>query len=124
MAEFGFNFVRLPLDYRIWTVPDGGWREPQLKQIDQALDYGQRYGIHVCLCLHRAPGYHIGNDEPPLLWEEGADGDAKRRQFLEQWRMFAARYRDVPSQGLSFNLVNEPPYRISEDFYLRLVTPL
>ncbi|MGA2557301.1 MAG: cellulase family glycosylhydrolase, partial [Verrucomicrobiota bacterium] len=65
LAELGFNFVRLPMDYRLWIEP-GDWtrfREPVLKQIDQAVEFGDRHGIHVCLNFHRAPGYTVA--QPP-----------------------------------------------------------
>src|ERR1035438_8731561 len=42
LAELGFNFVRLPMDYRMW-IQDGDWtsfRESTLKQIDQAVEFG------------------------------------------------------------------------------------
>ncbi|MBB6252757.1 glycoside hydrolase family 5 protein [Nitrospirillum iridis] len=110
IAEWGFNFVRLPLDYRIWTRPDGTFREEPLRQIDEAIVWARHRNIHVALCLHRAPGYCVN---PPLeggdLWAEGPENDAVRRRFAEQWGMFAARYRDVDPLCLSFNLINEPP---------------
>ena len=59
--EFGFNFVRLPMDYRCWIV-DGDWRrfdEDALREIDQAIAWGRQYRIHVCLNFHRAPGYSV-----------------------------------------------------------------
>ncbi len=122
MAAFGFDYVRLPLDYRIWTRPGGGFREKPLRQIDQALAWGRRRGIHVTLCLHRAPGYCINPPAEPLdLWGEGPDSERVRRQFAAQWRMFAARYRGVPGGALSFNLVNEPP-AIGEEPYRRVVS--
>jgi len=60
IAELGFNFVRLPLDYRMW-IENSDWtkfHEPTLKEIDDAVDLGGKYGIHVCLNFHRAPGLH------------------------------------------------------------------
>src|SRR5213593_1155744 len=51
IAELGFNFVRLPMDYRMW-IEDNDWtrfREPTLKEIDEAVKFGERYGIHVGL---------------------------------------------------------------------------
>src|SRR3954454_13916966 len=49
IAELGFNFVRLPLDYRAWTDP-GDWRklrEDRLVWVDEAVDLGRKHGIHV-----------------------------------------------------------------------------
>src|SRR5262245_43601168 len=59
IAAWGFDFARLPMDYRTWTDEHDLYRfkEPVLAEIDQAVEWGERYGIHICLCLHRAPGY-------------------------------------------------------------------
>ena len=110
IARLGFDLVRLPLDYRIWTTEDGGRREAPLRELDQALAWAHARGIHVMICLHRAPGHRINPPAEPLdLWGEGPGSDLARRQFADQWRMFAERYKGVPSEQLSFNLMNEPP---------------
>ena len=107
IAELGFNFVRLPMDYRCYTEA-GDWlkfKEASLQEIDEALAFGARHGIHVCLNLHRAPGFCIN---PPAeatdLWTDQAAQDA----FVAHWVMFAHRYRHIPPAQLSFNLLNEP----------------
>lgn len=106
--QLGFNFVRLPMDYRVWTVKDD-WRrfhEPALKEIDQAVAWGGRYGIHVSINFHRAPGYTVASPpEPKSLW---TDPEAQE-VCAEHWAMFARRYREIPNERLSFNLFNEPP---------------
>lgn len=106
--EFGFNFVRLPLDYRIWTDENDGSKlnENKLKQIDDVIQWGQKYKIHVSLNLHRAPGYTVSPQEPEKtnLWRDLAAQEA----FLFQWKMFALRYKNISSETLSFNLLNEP----------------
>ena len=122
IAAHGFNYVRLPLDYRIWTTDSGGPRETPLQQIDQALEFARARGIHLTLCLHRAPGYCINPPAEPLdLWGDGEGSNQARRLFAAQWRMFAVRYRGVPTEALSFNLVNEPP-SATEEQYLRVAT--
>ena len=109
MAGWGFNFVRLPMSYRCWADPKNPFRlfEPTLKQIDRAVEWGVRYGVHVCLNFHRAPGFSINwslSPEPWNLWQ-----DTKAREiFRYQWSRFAERYKTVPSRQLSFNLINEP----------------
>jgi endoglucanase len=123
IAEWGFNFVRLPLDYRIWTVSPGVYREEPLKELDQAIAWARARKIHVSLNLHRAPGYCVNPPAEPLdLWGDGAGSEDARKQFADQWRMFAARYRGIPSSDLSFNLLNEPP-DISADKYVRAAAP-
>jgi len=67
IRDWGFNFVRLPMDYRFWTdVKDlTTINEKQIEPIDRAIRLGEEYGIHVNICLHRAPGECVldGMDE-------------------------------------------------------------
>lgn len=105
----GCNFVRIPLDYRFF-VHDYKYDEPDeevLKDIDSIVSMVNSYGLHCCLCLHRAPGYCINGAETEKhnLWTDGAAQDA----FVFLWTLFARRYASVPAELLSFDLVNEPP---------------
>lgn len=109
MAEFGFNFVRIPVDYRFWTK-NFDYLHPNesvLCYIDEYLAACRSRGLHMSLNLHRAPGYCINrNDlERHNLWIDAAAQDA----FIFLWETFAQRYKDVPGEQLSFDLLNEPP---------------
>jgi endoglucanase len=54
IRDWGFNWVRLPMDYRFWTAPDlFTINEKQIEPIDRAIRLGEKYGIHVNICLHR-----------------------------------------------------------------------
>ena len=122
IAEWGFNFVRLPTDYRIWTAAPGEYREGPLREIDDAIAWARALGVHANLALHRAPGYCVNPPKEPLdLWADGPGADEARRQFAAQWRMFARRYRGIPARELSFNLLNEPPGTLADEVYLRVV---
>jgi hypothetical protein len=107
IAKLGFNFVRLPMDYRCW-IKDGNWDEfdeATLKEIDQAVAWGARYGIHVSINFHRAPGYTVARPpERTSLWTD----PETQNVCAKHWGMFARRYRGIPSERLSFNLMNEP----------------
>jgi len=115
MAEFGFNFARLPMDYRCYTER-GDWlkfREDALKEIDEAVEFGRKHGVHVCLNLHRAPGFCINPPaEPTDLWTNSVALDA----FVAHWTLFARRYKGVSSERLSFNLLNEPTRNTRENY--------
>lgn len=108
IAELGFNFVRIPLDYRLW-IKDGNWEhidQEALKEVDRAVELGRKYGLHVCLNFHRAPGFTIATPkEPRNLW---TDSEAQR-VAAGHWAAFARRYKGIPNRNLSFNLFNEPP---------------
>jgi len=108
MAEMGFDFVRLPMSYWCWSDPNN-WkelREKPLKEIDQAVDFGKQYGIHVSLNFHRAPGYSVDRsaEEPFNLWTD----EEAQEAFDYHWGHFADRYKGIPNKQVSFNLVNEP----------------
>jgi len=106
LAGWGFNFVRLPMDYRCWAAtPAAEFNEQTLREIDQAVEYGRHYGIHVNLNFHRAPGYTVAQPpEPHSLWTD----PSMQAQFARHWGVFTKRYQGVPNRQLSFDLVNEP----------------
>jgi len=111
MARWRFDFVRLPMDYRCWADPerpgllDGERGQKCLREIDEAVELGKRYGIHVDLNFHRGPGYCVNPPKEPLdLWKDEKALEA----FCAQWRSFAKRYKGIPSSRLSFDLINEP----------------
>lgn len=109
LAECGFNFVRLPVDYHFW-IHDFDYFHPEqgaLAVLDRYLEACRSRGIHLSLSLHRAPGYCInGNElERDNLWLDPVAQEA----FAFQWRLLAQRFLDVPAEALSFNLINEPP---------------
>ncbi|MDR2755419.1 MAG: cellulase family glycosylhydrolase [Planctomycetaceae bacterium] len=107
ISDFGFNFVRLPMDYRMW-IKDNNWRkidEKVLDEIDEAVKFGEKYGIHVNINFHRAPGYTVAQPaEPKSVW---TDPEALEVCLLH-WRTFAKRYKGVSNDLVSFNLFNEP----------------
>jgi endoglucanase len=136
IRDWGFDFIRLPMDYWLWV--DSDWRttrklrpedvmkikESTLEKVDRAVDLGKKYGLHVSLNFHRAPGYCINNPErePFVLWSDKRAEDA----FVHHWDVFAKRYKGVSAKDVSFNLVNEAPgprkdYMSRED-YRRVMT--
>ena len=108
IADWGFDFLRLPLSYHLWTAPDDPYdvRESVLEEIDRAVELGGKHHLHVCLNFHRAPGFCV-NPNPPEPFDLWTDNEALEA-FCFHWELFARRYRAIPSDRLSFNLVNEP----------------
>lgn len=107
MRDWGFNFVRLPMSYRVWTNPNDWYdvKEEMVERIDQVVDWGQKYGLHVSLNFHRGPGYCVNPPEEKLsLWKKAE----AQKAFCWHWKMFARRYKGIDSRKLSFDLINEP----------------
>ena len=122
MAEWGFDFTRLPLSYLCWTEPND-WlklREAELKHLDDAVALGGKHDVHVNLNLHRAPGYCVNPPKESLsLWKD----EEALTACAFHWAHLAKRYQGIPSGRLSFDLVNEPG-AIREETYVRVVTRL
>ena len=120
--EWGFNAVRLPMDYRCW-IKDGDWRhidENIFKDLDQVVAWGKQYGIHVMMNFHRAPGYTVAKPAETLsLWKDAEALDV----CTLHWRTFARHYQGVPSSQLSFDLMNEPA-NVDSTTYARVVKVL
>jgi endoglucanase len=118
MADWGFDFVRLPMAYPRYlmfdrskdiTIEEVYKTNPKvLDDIDQLIFMAHKHGLHVSLNLHRGPGYCInaGFHEPFNLWKDKAAQDA----FNFHWGMWADRYKNISSEKLSFDLLNEPAF--------------
>lgn len=125
MRDWGFNWARLPMDYRFWTDAKDLTKidERKVEPIDRAIRLGEKYGVHINVSLHRAPGECILDgmnqklvgihivEEPASVYRDQRMLDA----FIYQWQFFAKRYKGIPSSKVSFNLVNEPYDRDAGD---------
>ena len=123
VSEFGFDFVRLPMDYRCWTDPED-WtklREADLKRVDEAVGFGEKHGVHVQINFHRAPGYTVAKPaEERSVWTDSEALDVCTRH----WTAFAKRYQGIPNRQVSFNLFNEPDNSVQPEDHRRVVAHL
>lgn len=118
ISDWGFDFVRIPLNYRFWIKDDDVYdiKEEFFEKIDKVISWGQKYHIHVCLNFHRGPGYSVNQElkEKFNLWKD----EEALNAFCYHWGYFAERYKGISSKDLSFNLINEPPH-ISDEIMTR-----
>jgi len=116
MADWGFDFVRLPMAYPRYIhfdpskdiTPDDVYNinEEEVDAIQALVEKAHDYGLHVSLNLHRAPGFCVnaGFAEPYNLWQD----EEAREAFYFHWGMWAERFKNVTPGKISFDLVNEP----------------
>lgn len=86
IANEGFNFVRIPCDYRFWTR-DFDYTHPDeriIEYIDRYIEACNSRGLHACLNIHRAPGYCINWPEREIhnLWRDAEALDG----FIYLWK--------------------------------------
>jgi len=120
--EWGFDFARLPMSYLCWSSHEDmrSVREPELKHLDAAVASGRKHRVHVCMNLHRAPGYCVNPPREPVdLWTDEKALEA----CAFHWALLARRFQGVPAEALSFDLLNEPAH-VSEENYTRVVRHL
>jgi endoglucanase len=119
MADWGFDFVRLPMAYPSYIKFDRSRNitPEEVRNIDtEATDkieelvyLAHKYKLHVSLNLHRAPGYCVnaGFHEPYNLWTDQQALD----DFCYHWQFWATRFKNVSNKKISFDLLNEPGNR-------------
>ena len=119
MMDWGFDFIRVPMAYphyltfdrRKDITPEEVYSidERKVEEIEAFIALAHKYNMHVCLNLHRAPGYCVnaGFHEPFNLWRDKTAQDA----FYFHWNMWAKRCKNMSRQQISFDLLNEPCLR-------------
>lgn len=129
LASWGFNSVRLPMHYKLFTLPieeepvagQHTWLDKGFELTDQLIDWCRENNMYVVLDLHGAPGGQGGNSgisdydpSKPSLWESQANKD----KTVALWRKLAERYADEPVVA-GYDLLNEPNWNLPGGTALR-----
>ena len=117
LASWGFNSIRVPLHYNLFTLPiqdepnagENTWIEEGFTIIDKVLDWAKPHNMYVILDLHAAPGGQgkntdISDYDPnkPSLWES----EQNKNKTIALWKRIAERYKDNDWIG-GYDLLNE-----------------
>lgn len=122
LKAWGFNSVRLPMHYNLFTLPiekelvagENTWLDRGFELTDRLLSWCKKNEMYLILDLHAAPGGQ-GNDRPiadvdtlkPQLWES-IDNQNKT---ITLWKKLAERYSDEQWIG-GYDLINETNYKM------------
>lgn len=122
LAKWGFNSIRVPLHYNLFTLPieeepvagEQTWLTTGFTILDSLLDWCKDNEMYLILDLHAAPGGQgknadISDYDPtkPSLWES----EENKVKTIELWRKLAERYKDEPWIG-GYDLINEPNWEL------------
>ncbi|MCR9252093.1 MAG: carbohydrate-binding protein [bacterium] len=123
LASWGFNSVRLPMHYKLFTPPieeepvpgEITWIDKGFEMVDELLDWCEANEMYLILDLHAAPGGQ-GKDAAisdydstkPSLWES----DDNKAKTVALWRKLAERYADEQWMG-GYDLINEPNWNFT-----------
>ncbi|HKM94007.1 MAG TPA: cellulase family glycosylhydrolase [Prolixibacteraceae bacterium] len=118
MAAWGFNSIRLPMHYNLFTLAienepvegEDTWLNQGFEMVDNLLEWCGDNQMYLILDLHAAPGgqgknadISDYNPDKPSLWESPEN----QRKTIALWRNLAERYANEPWIG-GFDLINEP----------------
>ncbi len=117
LRSWGFNSVRLPMHYNLFTLPieeepvegEHTWLEKGFIMTDSLISWCAQNEMYVVLDLHAAPGGQ-GKDEgisdydpsKPSLWESKLNRD----KTVALWKQLAERYANEPWVA-GYDLINE-----------------
>jgi endoglucanase len=103
IRDWGFNWVRLPMDIASDDPGSVQIQEDKVVPIDRAIRLGEQYGIHVNVCLHRAPGFCVLDTLDEADRDSHHQGKGQRIHgfknadaFVYQWTYFADATRASP----------------------------
>lgn len=131
LAAWGFNSVRLPMHYNLYTLPieeepvlgENTWLETGFKLTDSLLSWCAANEMWLILDLHAAPGGQgkdaaISDYDPnkPSLWESPHN----RSKMVALWQMLADRYKNEPWIG-GYDLLNETNWEMNNNEALSLL---
>lgn len=118
MASWGFNSVRLPMHYNLYTLSvekepvkaKQTWLKEGFEMTDALLAWCKANNMYLILDLHATPGGQ-GNDvaisdrdpSKPSLWESKAN----QEKVIALWRKLAERYANEPMVA-AYDIINEP----------------
>lgn len=129
LKEWGFNSVRLPMHYNLFTLPiedepipgENTWLDKGFEMTDSLIAWCAANEMYVVLDLHAAPGGQgydegISDYDPskPSLWES----EDNQNKTVALWQRLAERYADEQWVA-GYDLLNEPNWNLPGGVALR-----
>jgi aryl-phospho-beta-D-glucosidase BglC (GH1 family) len=122
IASWGFNSIRLPMHYNLFTLPiqqengnENTWLDKGFDIVDNLLSWCEKNELYLILDLHAAPGGQgydeaISDYDPnyPSLWES----DLNKQKTVALWGKLAERYKNEEWIG-GYDILNETNWNLS-----------
>ncbi|MBN2342245.1 MAG: cellulase family glycosylhydrolase [Deltaproteobacteria bacterium] len=104
VAKWGFNHVRLPVDYNYFFDEEANPIKSRFRYLDEALAAALANHLLVMLDLHKCPGhtFHDESKQVQLLFQ----GDKHIQLTVRVWQTLAERYGGF--KNVLFEVLNEP----------------
>lgn len=125
MSAWGFNSIRLPMHYNLYTLPvehepvkgENTWLQKGFALTDSLLAWCKQNKMYLILDMHATPGGQ-GHDLPisdrdptkPSLWQS----EDNQKKHIALWRKLAERYKDEEWIG-AYDIINEPNWGFEDE---------
>jgi hypothetical protein len=138
IAKWGFNSIRLPMHYNLFTLPieeepvagENTWLDTGFEMVDELLSWCESNQIYLILDLHAAPGgqgkdaaISDYDDAKPSLWES----EFNKSKTVALWGKLAERYKDKEWIG-GYDLLNEVNWplgsNVLRELYVRITSEI
>ena len=118
LKSWGFNSIRLPMHYNLFTLSvedepvkgENTWKQEGFAMVDSLVSWCKADHIYLILDMHATPGgqghdLNISDRDPskPSLWESKEN----QQKLIALWTKLAERYKDETSVG-AYDIINEP----------------
>lgn len=104
IAEWGFDHIRLPIDYEVLETNEGVKKPEGYAYVSQVVSWCRKYHLDAVLDLHKAYGYdfnHAGDRSKNNLFTH----PELKRRFIRLWENIAGEYGKY--DHVAFELLNE-----------------
>lgn len=105
VASFGFDHVRLPVDYIVLEDEDGNVKEEGFAYLENCRRWCEKYNLNMIIDLHECYGYSFDpmkkDDKEQFFYN-----DAHQERFFKLWEQIATRFKDYTGH-VAFEPLNE-----------------
>lgn len=118
IASWGFDHVRLPIDYEVFEDEEGKVIEEGYYIVERVIQWCSKHKLNVILDLHKAYGYDFNNagdaDKNNLFSNEKL-----QKRFVNLWDRISARFSR--HDHVAFELLNEVVEEDNADAWNKLI---
>lgn len=104
IAAWGFDHVRLPIDYEVFEEEDGKSKEAWYQIVANVVEWCKNCGLDIILDLHKAYGYDF-NDAGNAAKNNLFSDDKLQERFIHLWQEIARQFAD--KENVALELLNE-----------------
>lgn len=103
ISSWGFDHVRIPVDYNILENEDGSYKHDGFERISKAISWCKKYNLNTVIDLHKTAGYCFDKYQKESGFFEN---ERLQERFYLLWEEIAKRFGNL-HETTAFELLNE-----------------